>query len=66
MADAFVTEEAANFVTAHYDVTIHSLHNSQPRLNTGDPQRREYKLSLFKGKLAPAGVGKPKTLSLAD
>ena len=56
MAEAFVVEEAANFVTAHYDATIHSLHNPKPRYNTGDPQRRQSNLSLFKGKLAPASA----------
>jgi hypothetical protein len=66
MAEAFITEEAANFVTAHYDATLHSLHNPKPRYNVGDPKRRESKLSLFKGKLAPSGVGKSKLLGVEE
>src|SRR3954471_17363238 len=67
MAEAFITEEAANFVTAHYDATLHSLHNPKPRYNVGDPKRRESKLSLFKGKLAPSGVGKSHgTVAMCD
>ena len=66
MAEAFITEEAANFVTAHYDATMHNLHNPKPRYNLGDPKRRESNLSLFKGKLAPSGVGKPKLLCVEE
>jgi hypothetical protein len=32
MAEAFITEEAANFVTAHYKAKNHHLHN--PSLDT--------------------------------
>ena len=66
MAEAFITEEAANFVTAHYEAKNRHLHNPKPRYNTGDPQRRQSKLSLFKGKLAPAGVAGTKTLSIEE
>src|SRR3954470_3199001 len=66
MAEAFITEEAANFVTAHYDATLHSLHNPKPRYNVGDPKQRESKLSLFKGKLAPSGVGKPNLMGVEE
>src|SRR4051812_43880714 len=66
MDEAFITEEAANFITAHYDATLHSLHNPKPRYNVGDPKRRESKLGLFKGKLAPSGVGKPKLLGVEE
>ena len=66
MAEAFITEEAANFVTAHYDATMHSLHNPKPRYNLGDPKRRESNLNLLKGKLAPSGVGKPKLLCVEE
>ena len=59
MAEAFITEEAANFVTAHYEAKNRHLHNPKPRYNTGDPKRRESNLSLFKGKLAPAGASNP-------
>src|SRR3954467_14155269 len=38
MAEAFITEEAANFVIAHYDATIPSLHNPKSRYNVGDPK----------------------------
>src|SRR3954471_24406773 len=37
MAEAFITEEAANFVTAHYEAKNHHLHNPKPWYNTGDP-----------------------------
>ena len=66
MAEAFITEEAANFVTAHYNATFHSLHNPKPRYNTGDSKRRESKFNLFKGNLAPSGVMKTKTLTVEE
>jgi hypothetical protein len=56
MAKAFITEEAANFVTAHYEAKNHHLHNPKPRYNAGDPKKGGSNLSLFKGKLAPAGA----------
>ena len=66
MAKAFIVEEAANFVTAHYDATFHSLHNPEPRYNTSDPKRRESKFNLFKGNLAPSGVMKTTTLTVEE
>jgi len=66
MAEAFVVEEAANFVTAHYAATNYSLHNPKPRYNTGDPERHESKFKLFKGSLAPCGVMKTKTLTFEE
>ena len=39
MAEAFITEEAANFVTAHYEVKNHHLHNPMPWYNDGDPKK---------------------------
>ena len=56
MAEAFITEEAANFVTAHYEAKNRHLHNPKPRYNAGDPKKGGSNLSLFKGKLAPAGA----------
>ena len=66
MAEAFVVEEAANFVTAHYAATNYSLHNPKPRYNTGDPERHESKFKLFKGSLTPCGVMKTKTLTFEE
>ena len=59
MAEAFITEEAANFVTAHYKAKNRHLHNPKPRYNVGDPKKGGSNLSLFKGKLAPAGAYTP-------
>ena len=39
MAEAFITEEAANFVTAHYEAKNHHLHNPKPRYNDGDRKK---------------------------
>ena len=66
MAEAFIIEEATNFVSAHYEAKNRHLHNPKHRYNTGDPKRRESKLSLFKGKLTPSGVGKPKLLCIEE
>ena len=54
MAEAFITEKAANFVTAHYEAKNRHLHNSKPWYNAGDPKKGRSNLSLFKGDLAPA------------
>ena len=54
MAEAFITEEAANFVTAHYEAKNRHLHNPKPRYNADDPKKGGSNLSLFKGNLAPA------------
>jgi hypothetical protein len=56
MAEAFITKEAANFVTAHYEAKNRYLHNPKPRYNAGDLKKDGSSLSLFKGKLAPAGA----------
>ena len=56
MAESFITEEAANFVTAHYEAKNRHLHNPKPRYNAGDPKKGGSYFSLFKGKLAPAGA----------
>ena len=39
MAEAFITEEVANFVTAHYEAKNHHLHNPKPRHNDADPKK---------------------------
>ena len=56
MAEAFITKEAANFVTAHHEAKNRHLHNPKPRYNADDPKKGGSNLSLFKGKLAPAGA----------
>ena len=62
MAEAFITEEAANFVTAKYEAKHHRLHNPKPRYNAGDPKKGGSNLILFKGNLAPASVSNPVSL----
>ena len=62
MAKAFITEEAANFVTAHYEAKNHHLHNPKPQYNVSDPKKGGSNLSLFKGNLAPASGSKPVSL----
>ena len=62
MAEAFITEEAANFVTAHYEAKNRHLHNPKPRYNADDPKKGGSNLSLFKGNLAPASVSNPVSL----
>ena len=66
MAEAFITEEAANFVTAHYEAKNRHLHNPKPRYNIGDPKRRQSNLSLFKGKLGPVGASRNKILDIKE
>ena len=56
MSEAFITEEAANFMTAHYETKNHHLHNPKPQYNAGDPTKGGSNLNLFKGDLAPAGA----------
>ena len=63
MADAFITEEAASFVTAHYEAKNRHLHNPKPRYNAGDHKSNP---SLFKGNLAPAGASKPISLDVEE
>ena len=62
MAEAFITEEAAIFVTAHYEAKNRHLHNPKPRYNADDPKKGGSNLSLFKGNLAPASVSNPVSL----
>ena len=59
MTKAFITEEAANFVTAHYEAKNRYLHNPKPRYNVDEPKKGGSNLSLFKGDLAPAGAYTP-------
>ena len=66
MAKAFITKEAANFVTAHYEAKNHHLHNLKPRYNDGDRETVRSNLSLFKGKLAPSGASKGKSLDVEE
>ena len=66
MAEAFITEEAANFVTAHYEAKNRHLHNSEPRYNAGDPKKGGSNLNLFKGNLAPASASKPISLDVEE
>ena len=62
MAEAFITKEAANFVTAHYEAKNPHLHNPKPRYNADKPQKGGSNLNLFKGNLAPASVLNPVSL----
>ena len=39
MAEAFITEEATNFVTAHYEAKNRHLHNLKPQYNADDPKK---------------------------
>ena len=65
MAEAFITEEAANFITAHYEAKNRHLHNPKPRYNTDEPKKGGSNLSLFKGNLAPASDNEEwRTISL--
>jgi hypothetical protein len=66
MAEAFITEKAANFVTAHYEAKNSQLYNPKPRYNAGDPKKGGYILSLFKGKLAPAGASNSLSLDVKE
>src|SRR6266566_5064680 len=66
MAEAFITEEAANFMTAHYEAKNRHLHNPKPRYNDGNPEKGRSNLSLFKGKLAPAGASKAIALDVEE
>ena len=62
MAEAFITEESSNFVTAHYEAKNHHLHNLKPRYNADEPQKGGSNLNLSKGNLAPASGSKPVSL----
>ena len=66
MAEAFIIEEVANFVAAHYEAKNRHLHNPKPRYNYGDQEKVRSNLSLFKGKLAPSGASKGKSLDVEE
>ena len=66
MAEAFITEEEANFVTAHYEAKNRHLHNPKPRYNAHDPKKGGSNLSLFKGDLAPAGASNSLMLDVEE
>ena len=66
MAEAFITEEAENFVIAYYEAKNRYLHNPKPRYNAGDPKKGRSNLSLFKGDLAPAGASNSLTLDFEE
>ena len=66
MAEAFITKEAANFVTAHYEAKNRHLHNPKPRYNADEPQKGGSNLSLLKGNLAPASGSKPVSLDVEE
>ena len=66
MAEAFITEEAANFVTAHYEAKNHHLHNPKPRYNADDPKKGGSNLSLFKGDLTPVGASNSLALDFEE
>ena len=56
MGESFITEEVANFMTAHYEAKNRHLHKPKPRYNADDPKNGGSNLNLFKGNLAPASV----------
>ena len=66
MAEAFITEEAANFVTAHYEAKNRHLHTPKPRYNADEPKKGGSNLNLFKGDLAPAGASNSLTLDFEE
>ena len=66
MAEASITEEAANFVTTHYEAKNCHLHNPKPRYNANDPKKGRSNFSLFKGNLAPAGASYPILLDVEE
>ena len=66
MAEAFITEEVSNFVTAHYKAKKRHLHNPKPRYNANDPKKGGSNLSLFKGDLAPANASNSLTLDFKE
>ena len=66
MAEAFIIEEAANFVTAHYEAKNDHLHNPKPQYNAHEPTKCQSNLNLFKGNLAPAGGWKPIRLDVEE
>ena len=63
MVEAFITEGAANFMTAHYGTKNHHLHNPKPRYNADYPKMGRSNLS---GNLAPASGWKPVSLDVEE
>ena len=66
MAEAFITEEASNFMTAQYEAKNRHLHNPKPRYNAGDHKKGGSNLILFKANLAPASASKPISLDVEE
>ena len=66
MAEAFITKEAANFVTAHYEAKNRHLHILKPPYKSDDPKKGGSNLSLFKGDLAPANASNSLTLDFKE
>ena len=66
MAEAFITEEAANFMTPHYEAKNRHLHNLKPRYNADEPKTGGSNLNLFKGDVAPAGASNSLTLDFEE
>ena len=66
MAVAFITEEATNFMTSHYEAKNRHFDNPKPRYNAGDPKKGGSNLSLFKGDLAPAGASNSFSLDFEE
>ena len=65
-AEAFITEEASNFMTAHYEAKNCHLHNPKPRYNADEPKKGQSNLSLFKGNLAPSSAWKLVSLGVEE
>ena len=66
MAEAFITEEAANIMIAHYEAKNRHFHNPKPRYNADEPKKGGPNLSLFEGDLAPAGASNSLTLDFEE
>jgi len=66
MAEAFITEEATNFMPAHYEAKNCHFHNSKPRYNADDPKKGQSNLNLFRGNLAPSRAWKPVLLDVEE
>ena len=66
MAEAFIAEEASNFVTTHYEAKKRHLHNPVPGYNAVEPTKGQSNLSLFKGNLAPSSAWKPVSLDVEE
>ena len=66
MAEAFIIEEVANFMTTHYEAKKWHLHNPKPRYNAGDPKKGGSNQILFKGDLTPASSSNSLTLDVEE